>query len=126
MLGSAQGADRPGHGRLLVRGLVAVDHALADGYVELAGGGLQERGRLLGVTGLSSLAELADRGLQRRLDRLVAQAGLLVRLDPLDLGLDVRHEGSLGLRSVGMSSERAGRTSAPHAVEQVSSERPTR
>ena len=37
------------------------------------------------VTGLRSLAELADRGLHRRLDGLVAQPGRFVGPDPLDL-----------------------------------------
>ena len=37
------------------------------------------------------LAELAHLRLERGLDGLVAQARLLVGLDPLELGLDVRH-----------------------------------
>ena len=49
-------------------------------------------GGLLDVTRGSGLTGLADRGLQGGLDGLVAQPSLLVGLDPLDLGLDVRHE----------------------------------
>ena len=48
-------------------------------------------GGLLGVARLGGLAEPADGGPDRRAHRLVALAALLVRLDPLDLGLDVRH-----------------------------------
>src|SRR5215469_18788609 len=51
--------------------------------------------RRLAVASICGLAEPADRRFERRLDALVAQPRLLVRPDPLDLGLDVRHEGSL-------------------------------
>src|SRR5690349_11970208 len=80
-----------GHGGLLVGGLVGVDDALAGGLVELLAGVAEKLDRLVLVAGLGGLAELADRGLHRGLDGLVAQAALLVRLDPLDLGLDVGH-----------------------------------
>src|SRR5690606_41376885 len=78
--------------RLLVGGLVLVEDALGDGLVELTRGDALVHGGLLDVTRGSGLAGLADRGLQRRLDGLVAQPRLLVGLVPLDLGLDVRHE----------------------------------
>ena len=50
-----------------------------------------ERYPTLPVTGGNSLVELAHVGAQGGLDGLVAQARLLVREDPLLLGLDVRH-----------------------------------
>src|SRR6185437_4384897 len=81
-----------GHCRLLVGGLVGVDHALAFGLVELARRGPQRGLRRLAVTGVGGLAEVPARGLQRRLDALVAQPRGLVGADPLDLGLDVYHE----------------------------------
>src|SRR4051794_16171520 len=90
--GSAlEGRDLGGQRRLLVGGLVLVDDALRDGLVERTRGGALELGGLLGVARGRGLASLADRGLERGLDGLVAQARLLVRLVPLDLGLDVRH-----------------------------------
>src|SRR5215470_15601510 len=87
-----------GHGRLAVRGLVLVDHALARGLVQAAAGVAHGQHRRVGVTGVGRLAELAHAGLQRRLDGLVALPGLLVLLVALDLRLDVRHaEASLGV-----------------------------
>src|SRR5689334_25444914 len=86
-----------GHGRLAVRGLVLVDHALARGLVQAAAGVAHSQHRRVGVTGVGRLAELAHAALQRRLDGLVALPGLLVLLVALDLRLDVRHaEASLG------------------------------
>src|SRR5690606_34252682 len=73
------------------RRLVLVDHALADGLVQLACRGALENDGLFDVPGLGSFTELADSGLQRRLDRLVAQTSLLVLPDALLLRLDVRH-----------------------------------
>src|SRR5690349_15043712 len=90
-----EGLDLGSKRRLLVGGLVLVDDALRDGLVELARGSALVLGGLLDVTRGSSLTGLADRGLQGGLDGLVAQPSLLVGLDPLDLGLDVRHEVSL-------------------------------
>ena len=46
---------------------------------------------LVGVAGVGGLAELADRRLDLGLDRLVALGRDAVGLDPLELGLDVRH-----------------------------------
>src|SRR5690606_4752965 len=94
---SSELVDALSHRGLLVRGLVLVDHALAHGLVELAGGfALQLHGLGL-VTGVGGLAELADRGLHRRLHRLVALAALLVGVDALDLRLDVGHYALLRL-----------------------------
>src|ERR1700759_702650 len=80
-----------GDGRLAVGRLVLVDDALAHGLVELARGVAHQGGGRSGVAGLARLVELADHGLQRRLDRLVTQPGLLVLPVALDLRLDVRH-----------------------------------
>src|SRR6185436_7299089 len=86
----AERGELPRDRRLAVRRLVLVDDALADGLVELARRLAQQR---LGVAGVRrrGLVELADGGLQRRLDRLVAHPALLVLPVALDLGLDVRH-----------------------------------
>src|SRR4029453_11335760 len=90
-----QRRDALGDGRLAVRRLVLVDDALAHGLVELARRDTQQgRGRR-GVTGSARPLELPDDRLQRRLDRLVAQPGLLVLPVALDLGLDVRHATAL-------------------------------
>ena len=43
------------------------------------------------VAGLSSFTEATHSGLERGLRGLVALACLLVRLDPLDLRLNIRH-----------------------------------
>src|SRR5690606_29247076 len=87
-----EGRDLLSQGRLLVGGLVHVNDALGGGLVELTRGSALVLDGLLDVTRGNGLASLADRGLQRGLDGLVAQPGLLVGLVPLDLGLDVRHE----------------------------------
>src|ERR1700754_2285109 len=84
-----------GDSRLTVRRLVLVDDALAGSLVELARGVAQQRVSGLEVAGVARLVELANHGLQRRLDRLVAQPGLLVLPVALDLGLDVRHATAL-------------------------------
>src|SRR6266571_1704609 len=76
---------------LAVRGLVLVDDALARGLVQALRRHAHRHGRGLGVARVGRLAELAHRGLQRRLDCLVALPGLLVLLVALDLGLDIRH-----------------------------------
>src|SRR5690242_182656 len=92
--GGRSGGERRqslGDGRLAVGRLVLVDDALAGGLVELARGVAEQRGRLLNVASRGGLVELADRRLQRRLDRLVPQPALLVLPVALDLGLDVRH-----------------------------------
>src|SRR5262249_13979154 len=81
----------PRDGRLAVGGLVLVDDALGDGLVELARGDARGLDGGVLVAGVGSLTELADEGLQLGLDGLVALMTLLVLLDPLDLGLDVRH-----------------------------------
>src|SRR3954449_7282998 len=86
-----QRGDTLGDGRLAVRRLVLVDDALAHGLVELARGVTQQRAGRLDVAVRARFVELADDGLQRRLDRLVAQPSLLVLPVALDLGLDVRH-----------------------------------
>ena len=88
---SGCGVDPPGHRRLAVRRLVLVDDALAGRLVEGLRGGALQLGGLLGVARLDGLAEAADGGADGRADRLVALPALLVRLDPLDLGLDVGH-----------------------------------
>src|SRR3954469_3598254 len=77
-------------GRLAVGGLVLVDDALGGGLVELLARGHGQGLGLLGA-GLGSLAELADRGLQRGLHGLVALVRSIVLPVALDLGLDVRH-----------------------------------
>src|SRR5690606_31903225 len=75
----------PGDRRLLVGGLVLVDDALAGRLVQLAGGVPRQRRGQLVVPGLQRGVELADRRLQRRLDRFVPQPALLVLPDALDL-----------------------------------------
>src|SRR4051794_25140092 len=99
LLGGLEGGGALGDRRLPVRGLVLVDDALADGLVELARRDLEGDDRVIDVALVGGLAELADRGLQGRLDGLVAQPVLLVLTVALDLGLDVRHEESLGMKS---------------------------
>src|SRR5258708_422591 len=81
----------PAVGWPAVRGLVLVDDALARGLVQALRRRAHGHGRRFCVTGVGSFAELAHRGLQRRLDGLVALPGLLVLLVTLDLGLDIRH-----------------------------------
>src|SRR5215475_9675888 len=76
---------------LAVRGLVLVDDALARGLVQALRRGAHRRGRRRHVAGVGRLAELAHRGLQGRLDGLVALPRLLVLLVALDLGFDIRH-----------------------------------
>src|SRR5690625_2711675 len=99
------------HDALPICGLVLVDDALGGGLVELAGGDLQGCAGGIGVPGGDGRADLADVGLELGLGRAVAQACLLVRLVPLDLGLDVCHEdSSLVLR---WWIIRGGRGSAP-------------
>src|SRR5690348_5373326 len=79
------------HGGLAVRRLVLVYDALAGGLVQALRRSAHRHGRRLHVAGVSGLAELAHRGLQRRPDSLVALPRLLVLLIALDLGLDIRH-----------------------------------
>src|SRR4029453_2756156 len=84
--GGRLGSERVGalrHRRLLVRRLVGGDDALARGLVQLARRVLQGGDRLVAFARVGGLAEAADSRLQRRLDRLVAQARLLVGLDAL-------------------------------------------
>src|SRR5213082_4270902 len=88
----SEGVDPLRDRGLLVRGLVAVDDTLGDRLVQLLGGVTLQLEGLVLVTGLRGLAELADRGLHRGPDRLVALTRLLVRGDALDLRLDVGHE----------------------------------
>ena len=88
---SSEGGDALGQLGLAVRSLILVDDAFGDGLVQLAAGLAQ---MLLGcrfVTRVDCLAYAAHVGLELGFDGLVAQAGLLVGLDTLDLGLDVRH-----------------------------------
>ena len=92
--------------------LVLVDDALAHGLVELGRRHLEGCLRLVGVAGVGGLAELADRGLELRLDRLVALGRHAVRLDPLELGLDVCHVLS-AFSGVGMPLEGGSRASGP-------------
>src|SRR5690606_35783643 len=88
--GSERG-EALGHRRLAVGRLVLVDDALARGLVQRARRGALQLDGLLGVACLGGLAELPHGGTHGGLDRLVAQAALLVGLDPLDLTLDVGH-----------------------------------
>src|SRR6516164_3344689 len=81
----------PRYRGLAVHGLVLVNDALAGGLVQALRRGAHRHGRRLHVAGVGRLAELAHRGLQRRLDGLVALPRLLVLLVALDLGLDIRH-----------------------------------
>src|SRR6201995_1353742 len=90
-LGRGELRETLGDRRLAVRGLVLVDDALGHGLVKLAGGGPHRDRRLLDVAGLDGLAELPHVGAELGLDGLVALARLLVRLDALDLRLNVRH-----------------------------------
>src|SRR6202023_748299 len=90
-LDRSQVGEALGDRRLAVRGLVLVDDALGHGLVQLAGRDAQRARRLLDVAGLDGLAELPHLGAELGLDRLVALVRLLVRLDALDLRLDVRH-----------------------------------
>src|SRR5690349_24606953 len=57
---------------LAVRRLVLVNDALTGGLVQVLRCGAHRHGRRVHVAGVSGLAELAHRGLQRRLDGLVA------------------------------------------------------
>src|SRR5262249_5193560 len=77
--------------RLLVGGLVLVDHALAGCLVQLAAGRHEQLGGLFLVAFSSGLAEPADRSVQRALHRLVAHPAPLVGADALFLRLDVGH-----------------------------------
>src|SRR3954447_17911582 len=88
---ASEGADGLGERRLLVGGLVRVDDTLGDGLVELLRRGDQGGRRGLLVVPGDGLADPADVRLELGLHSLVAQAGLLVGTDALDLGLDVRH-----------------------------------
>src|SRR5262252_6157175 len=110
---------------LAVRGLVLVDDALARGLVQALRRRLHRHGRRVHITGVGRLAEPAHRGLQRRLDGLVALARLLVLLVALDLGLYVRHaKASLRIwfSSVGAGGSRTA--AAPHTRSR--SDTPTR
>ena len=77
--------------RLLVGGLVLVNHALAGGLVQLAAGRDQQFAGLVLVALGGGLTERADRGMKRGLHRLVAQSAALVGENPLLLRLDVGH-----------------------------------
>jgi DNA polymerase-3 subunit delta len=77
--------------RLLVGGLVLVDHTFAGRLVQLAAGGDQQFGGFVLLAGLGGLTEMADRRAKRRLHRLVAQSVALVRAVALLLRLDVGH-----------------------------------
>src|SRR6516165_6774654 len=79
------------HRGLAVRRLVLVDDALAGSLVQALRRGAHRHGRRLHVAGVRGFAEFAHRGLQGRLDGLVALPRLLVLLIALDLGLDIRH-----------------------------------
>src|SRR5262249_39853084 len=83
----ASGDEAAGECRLLAGGGVAMDHALADGAVELADGRGDARlhlGALAGARVLDCRADL-------RAHRAVAQPPALVLTDPLLRRLRVRH-----------------------------------
>src|SRR5690606_24874847 len=80
-----------GHRRLAVGRLVPVGDGLARAAARRARRAGQRLDGPLGVACLGGLAELPDGGPRGGLDGLVAQAALLVGLDPLDLTLDVGH-----------------------------------
>jgi len=69
-----------------------VKYALADCLVKLPGCDAKCGLRAILVISVGGFAEMTYRGLQRRLDALVAHPRLLVGAVALDLGLDVRHE----------------------------------
>src|SRR5690606_18493532 len=79
-------------GGLTVGRLVLVNDALGRRLAELASRVASQGLRLVDVTGGGCFMEPPDGGLHLGLDRLVAQAGLLVGENALFLGLDVRHE----------------------------------
>src|ERR1700722_12671609 len=110
-LGRLKVGEALGDRRLAVRGLVLVDDALGHGLVQLAGREAQRACRLLDVAGLDRLAELPHVGAELGLDGLVALVRLLVRLDALDLRLDVRHADTsfVGFKSACPPRERPGR-----------------
>src|SRR5664280_830701 len=91
---SLQGRSLLGHGRLLVSRVVLMDDALAHGLVELGRRNLERVSSSRGVTGVGRRLELTDPGAELALDCLVACGGQCVRLDALELGLDVCHEES--------------------------------
>src|SRR5450631_1167841 len=91
---SLQGRNLLGHGRLLVRRVVLMDDALAHGLVELGRCNLECVSSSRGVAGVGRRLELADPGAELALDGLVAFGSQSVRLDALELGLDVCHEES--------------------------------
>ena len=95
MLTAAVASDRGdalGELGLAVGSLVAVDNTLGDSLVQLAAGLAHLGFSYSLVAGGDSLAYTAHVGLELRLDVSVADAGLFVGLDALDLRLNVRHD----------------------------------
>src|SRR5690606_15984278 len=72
--GFSEAVDGLGERRLLVGGLVRVDDTLAGGLVELTRGGDEQGAGLFLVAGRGGLTQVADRGTQARLGRLVTEA----------------------------------------------------
>ncbi len=92
--GWIRGSDRSGQlgdRGLAVGGVVGVDDALAHSLVQGPAGDARGLTGLLGVSGGDSLTHAANLRAQVRLHSLVTLAGDFVRLDPLDLRLDVCH-----------------------------------
>src|ERR671917_1936917 len=75
--GALQLTGSLGHRRFAVRRLVAVDHALAHGLVQLTAGSLQLAKCPVLLAGGGGFAKPANRSLERRFDGFVAQSRLL-------------------------------------------------
>ena len=88
---SAQPSSLCGNRGLAISCLILVDHTFRGGLVQRARSNPGEFGCLGGVTSVRSLPEPANGGSQGGFRRLVSLTGLLVRLDALELGLDVCH-----------------------------------
>src|SRR5579875_2817597 len=87
----SQRCSASGDRGLPVRGLIAVNDALADRLVQAPARSAHQGDRLVGAAGVRRLTEPADRRLERGLHRLVAQSPPFVLPDTLDLRLDVCH-----------------------------------
>ena len=83
--------------RLAIRRLILVDHTFGCCLVQGTRSGVRQLSSPLGITSGCGLMEPTNRGLQRRLRRLVTLTSLLVGLDAFELGLDVRHDRPLEL-----------------------------
>ena len=84
-------SDLLGDGRLAVRDLIFVQHALAGGLIELLRGGREGGGRCGGIAAGDGFSRLANGGSDFTLHSFVALLRLLVGADALDLRLDVCH-----------------------------------